>query len=93
MMCLTVFSFCHRIPEKNNLKEARFIWAYSFSPWLADSTAFKPTAKQKHHGGREWRREAAQLMAARRERGREKKREEKERETENPGTRYKEGPQ
>jgi hypothetical protein len=24
------------------------------SPWLASSIALRPTAKQKHHGGRRW---------------------------------------
>jgi hypothetical protein len=38
-----------KIPEENNLKVERFILAYTlkgFSPWLAESTAFKSRARQ-----------------------------------------------
>jgi hypothetical protein len=32
---------------------------------LVDSIAFRPVARQKHHGGRAWQRKATHLLAAR----------------------------
>jgi hypothetical protein len=52
---LLEFLFLWQIPEKNNLKEERFILAHnfrSFSSWLLGSITFRPLARQKHHGGR-----------------------------------------
>jgi hypothetical protein len=61
-----------KTPERNNLKEERFIWAHSFrnfNPWSIDSIAFRPMARQKHCRRRTWQKKAIHLMAARKQRG------------------------
>jgi hypothetical protein len=44
-----------------------FIFAHKLQR-SASSIAFRPVAKQKHHGGRAWERKAAYLKAARKQR-------------------------
>jgi hypothetical protein len=58
------------IPERNNLKEERLIFALCFTglSWLsADSIAFRPTARPKHNEGKTCWRKAIYLMEARKQ--------------------------
>jgi hypothetical protein len=44
-----------RYLRKNKKKEEGFLLAHGFrgfSAWSADSIAFRPAAREKHHGGR-----------------------------------------
>jgi hypothetical protein len=64
-MAYSAFYHCDKIPERNSLKEERFILASGFrdfGPWSADSIALKPGVRQKHHGKRN------RLKAARKQR-------------------------
>jgi hypothetical protein len=70
----SAFCCCDKIPEINNSREEGFILVHTFrgfSPWSAGSMAFRPVARQKHHGRKTWWKEAAHLMGARKQRARQ----------------------
>lgn len=67
-----------KLPENNNLKEGRLIWARNyrdFSPYRAGTIVFRLVKSQVHHGGRVRQRTPAHLITARKQRGEEERRE------------------